>query len=140
MNLTTERLLLKPVRHADAAEVERVIFENPEIVKGLAHDGSDPEVRRVHSRNWSGFGPDGDATRWRECGTGLYVINDRSGTLAPANRFLGITGFYLEPQDGRWGGELFYALDSEFHGRGVMSEACVAVMDRFRSIPNAGSL
>ena len=140
MDLTTDRLLLKPVRHADAAVIERVIFENPEIVKGLAHDGSDPDVRRTHSRNWSGFGPDGDATRWRECETGLYVIRDRSGTLAPPEQFLGITGFYLEKRDGRWGGELFYALDTDFHGRGVTSEACAAVMDRFGSIPNAGSL
>ena len=140
VDLTTDRLLLRPVRHADAAVIERVIFENPEIVKGLAHDGSDPEVRRKHSRNWSGFGPDGDPDRWRACETGLYVITDRSGTLAPAEQFLGITGFYLEPQHARWGGELFYALDTAFHRQGIMSEACAAVMDRFRSMPNAGSI
>jgi RimJ/RimL family protein N-acetyltransferase len=140
MELSTDRLLLRPIRHADADDVERVIFENPEIVKALAHDGSDPEVRRTHARNWSSFGPDGDPKRWRECKTGLYVISDRSGRLAPPDQFLGITGFYLEKQDGRWGGELFYALDTKFHGQGLMSEACAAVMKRFRSMPNAGSL
>jgi len=51
-----------------------------------------------------------------------------------------VTGFYLENHDGRWGGELFYALGSAFHGRGVMGEACAAVMARFRSLPDAGSL
>lgn len=140
MNLTTERLLLEPIRHADAATVEKLIFEDPEIVKGLAHDGSDPEVRRFHSRNWSGFGPDGDIAMWRECGIGLYVITDRSDTLAPSSRFLGITGVYLERQNGNWGGELFYALAAGFHGQRIMSEACAAVMERFRSIPDAGSL
>ena len=83
MELLTDRLLLKPIRHADANAVERIIFENPEIVTCLAHDAYDPEVRRSHSRNWSGFGPDGDPARWRECGTGHYVINEGSGTLAP---------------------------------------------------------
>ena len=140
MQLTTDRLLLRPIRHADAMAVEQVIFEDPEVVKGLAHDGSDPEVRRTHSRNWSGFGPDGDAAKWQACETGLYVISDRSGSLAPPEQFLGVTGFYLENQDGRWGGELFYALGSEFHGQGIMSEACAAVMARFRALPNAGSL
>ena len=140
MDLHTERLLLKPIRHDDADTVERVIFENPEIVRNLAHDGSDPEVRRSHSRNWSGFGPDGDPDRWRECGTGLYVVTDSGGKLAPPSQFLGVCGFYLEKQDGHWGGELFYALDTGFHGQGIMSEACAAVMERFRSIPNAGSL
>jgi RimJ/RimL family protein N-acetyltransferase len=140
MDLHTDRLLLQPLRHSDADTIERVIFENPEIVKGLAHDGSDPKVRRFHSRNWSGFGPDGDPVRWRECGTGLYAITDRSGSLAPPSQFLGIAGLYLEKQNGRWDGELFYALDTAFHGRRIVSEACAAVMERFRSVPTAGSV
>ena len=140
MDLLTERLLLRPIRHSDAKTVERAIFEDPEVVKGLAHDGSDPEVREFHSRNWSGFGPDGDRAMWRECGIGLYVISDRSETLAPPSQFLGIAGVYLEEQHGKWGGELFYALASEFHGQRVMSEACAAVVERFRSIADAGSL
>jgi len=140
VELQTDRLLLRPIRHTDAADVERFVFEDPEVVKGLAHDGSDPEVRRSHSRNWSGFGPDGDIDKWNECETGLYVINDRSGSIAPADRFLGVTGFYLEKENGLWGGELFYALATGFHGRGIMSEACAAAMARFRSLPDAGSL
>lgn len=140
MQLMTDRLLLRPIRHADASAVERVIFEDPEVVKGLAHDGSDPRVRRTHARNWSGFGPDGDSEKWQACETGLYVITDRSGSLAPADEFLGVTGFYLEQENGRWGGELFYALASELNGRGIMSEACAAVMARFRALPRAGSL
>lgn len=138
MNLTTDRLLLRPVRRDDAGDIERVIFEDPEVVKGLAHDGTDPEVRHAHARNWSRFGSDGDS--WRECGSGLYVINDRSGNIAPPEQFLGVTGFYLEQQDGKWGGELFYALGSGFHRRGIMSEACAAVMSQFRSLPGAGSV
>jgi len=83
---------------------------------------------------------DGDPDRWQECGTGLYVITDRSGTLAPRSQFLGVAGFYLESQNDRWGGEPFYALDTAFHGRRTMSEACAALIERFRSVPAAGSL
>jgi len=140
MELTTDRLLLRPIRHTDADDVERVIFEDPEVVKGLAHDGSDPQVRRRHSRSWSGFGPDGDIGRWQACATGLYVITDRSGEIAPRGQFLGVTGFYLEKEHGRWDGELFYALGSAFHGHGIMSEACAAAMARFQSLPDAGAL
>lgn len=140
MNLSTERLLLRPVRHSDAADIERVIFKDPEVVKGLAHDGTDPEVRRTHARNWSGFGPDGSGEAWRQCETGLYAITDPGGTIAPAGQLLGVTGFYLEQNGGKWGGELFYALGSAFHGQGLMSEACAVVMARFRSLPNAGSV
>ena len=40
--IVTERLILRPIRHSDAPDLERVIFDDPEVVKGLAHDGSDP--------------------------------------------------------------------------------------------------
>ena len=74
--LTTNRLLLSPIRHKDAQDLERVIFEDPEVITGLAHDGSDPDVRRTHSANWSHFGPDGKQDFWEECKIGLYVISD----------------------------------------------------------------
>ena len=68
------------------------------------------------------------------------MITDSSASIAPAGHLLGVTGFYLEPGNGKWGGELFYALGSAFHGQGIMSEACAAVMARFRSLPDAGSV
>ncbi len=139
-DLTTDRLLLKPIRHKDAKYVERIIFEDPEVVKGLAHDGSDPNVRHTHSNNWSFFGPDGNNEFWEECKIGLYVITDRSGELAPSSEFMGVTGVYLEKEDEKWTGELFYALGTSYHGKGVMSEACDSVISHFRSIPNSDSL
>jgi RimJ/RimL family protein N-acetyltransferase len=117
-----------------------VIFEDPEVVKGLVHDGSDPEVRRRHAANWSSFGPDGNRDFWQECKTGLYVITDRSGTLAPPSEIMGVTGVYLEKENGKWAGELFYALGSQYHGKGVMSEACYPVVSHFRSVADADSL
>jgi RimJ/RimL family protein N-acetyltransferase len=140
IELTTNRLLLKPIRLTDAENIEKLIFEEPEIVKGLAHDGSDVAVRHLHSQNWSQFGPDGDAEKWQECEMGLYVITDRSGTLAGPSQFMGITGVYLEKENDRWTGELFYALGIEYHGKGVMGEACAPVVERFDSLPKANSL
>ena len=138
--LTTDRLLLRPICHKDAKDLERVIFEDPEVVKGLAHDGSDPDVRHTHSNNWSYFGPDGIHDFWEECKTGLYVISDRTGSLAPPSEFIGLTGTYLEKENGKWAGELFYALGSSHHGKGIMSEACDSVVTHFKALPNAGSL
>lgn len=138
--LITDRLLLKPIRHENAKDVERVIFDDPEVVKGLAHDGSDPNVRRTHSTEWSSFGPDGNKDFWEECKIGLYVITDRSGILAPLSEFMGVTGVYLEKKNEKWAGELFYALGSSYHGKGVMSEACSSVVSHFKSIAAADSL
>lgn len=138
--LITDRLLLRPIRHGDAKDVERVVFDDPEVVKGLAHDGSDPKVRRTHSANWSCFGPDGNKDFWEECKIGLYVINDRSGNLAPPSEFMGVTGVYLEKESEKWTGELFYALGSAYQGKGIMSEACDSVVSHFKSIPDADSL
>jgi RimJ/RimL family protein N-acetyltransferase len=138
--LTTDRLLLTPIRHANARDVERIIFEDPEVVKGLAHDGSDPGVRREHSDRWSSFGPDGNNDFWDECNIGLYVITDPAGKLASPSEFMGVTGVYLEKENEKWSGELFYALGSAFHGKGIMSEACAAVVSYFKSLPTAESL
>jgi len=138
--LITDRLLLSPIRHKDAKDLERVIFEDPEVVKGLAHDGSDPNVRQTHSSNWSYFGPDGKYDFWEECNIGLYAISDRTGSIASSDEFIGLTGVYLEKENEKWTGELFYALGSPFHGKGIMSEACESVVTYFKSVPNAGSL
>jgi len=105
------------------------------LVAAAAH----PDVRRRHAKNWSSFGPDGEREFWRACRTGLYVITDRSGELAPAGDFMGVCGVFLEPDGERWSGELFYALALPYHGRGVMREAAAAVISRFRSLPDAGS-
>lgn len=138
--LETERLLLRPVRHSDADDIERFIFSEPEIVKALAHDGSRVEKRRYHAREWSGFGPDGDHDFWDACHMGLYVIHDRSSSFADEDTFLGVCGVFLELEQGKWCGELFYALASAFHGKGIMSEAAAAVLQGFDRIPDAGYL
>ena len=140
IEIETERVLLVPVRHSDARDIERFIFAEPEIVKALAHDGSRAERRRYHAEQWSGFGPDGGHEFWAACQMGLYVIRDRSGSIATADTFLGVCGVFLELEQDKWCGELFYALASPFHGKGVMSEAAAAVLQHFDQLPNAGYL
>lgn len=138
--LETERLLLRPVRHSDAVDIETFIFSEPSIVKALAHDGSRASKRRYHAQQWSGFGPDGDHDFWDACDMGLYVIHDRSGSIAGKHDFLGVCGVFLEREDNRWCGELFYALAIPYQGRGIMSEAAAAVLRRFDQLPEAGYL
>jgi len=138
--LKTDRLYLRPIVKDDARDLEQIIFEDPQVVKGLAHDGSDPEVRRAFSESWSTFGPDGNFEFWQECKIGLYVITDPSGHLAPKNQFMGISGVFLEREHSKWNGEFFYALGSAFHGKGIMSEACHSVINCFKSVADAGSL
>jgi hypothetical protein len=53
---------------------------------------------------------------------------------------MGVTGVYLEKENDKWSGELFYALGSAFHGKGIMSEACDSVVSYFKSLPAADSL
>ena len=138
--LETERLLLRPVCHSDAADLERFIFSEPEIVKALAHNGASAERRHYHASEWSGFGPDGNHDFWEACKMGLYVIHDRSGSIASPDRFLGVCGVFLEREENHWCGELFYALARPFHGKGIMSEAAIAVLRRFDQIDDAGYL
>ncbi len=140
LEIETERLLLRPVRFADAADIEQYIFAEPDIVKALAHDGSKAEKRRYHAEQWSGFGPDGNHDFWDACQMGLYVIHDRSASLADADTFLGVCGVFLEREQNKWCGELFYALALPFHGKGIMTEAAVAVLRRFDQLPDAGYL
>lgn len=138
--LETERFNLRPIRHEDIDDVIQVLSSDPEVVKGLAHDGSDPVARREHAEGWIQYGPDGNAAMWRDCGLALFVITDRTATYAPQGEFMGVCGVTIERDGGKWHGELIYALGSRYHGHGIISEAASAVVARFRSQPDAGSL
>ncbi len=138
--LTTSRLVLRPIHRNDASDVEKFIFSDPEVVKCLVHDGSDPNVRRQSAETWCSFGPDGKWEFWEECKAGLFVINDRSGSLALPDEFLGVIGVYSEKKNEKWMGEMFYALRSSHHGKGIMSEAGEAMVSYIRSIPKIESL
>lgn len=138
--LETERLNLRPIHREDIDDVVRILFSDPEVVKGLAHDGSDPVACKEHAEGWTQYGPDGNAAMWRDCGLALFVITDKTGSYAPPGEFMGVCGVTIERVGGRWHGELLYALGSRYHGHGIIGEAASAVVERFTNQPDAGSL
>ena len=127
---------------ADVPAVERVIFSDPAVAKGLAHDISLETNRRRFAEEWcNDLGLDGDTRVWSEGGLAGYAILPADQNTFGANGLLGVTGFYgMEKKDALWTGEIFYALGSSYHGKGIMTEACQAVMDEYQRLPDAGDL
>ncbi len=138
--IETRRLTLRLIRRDDAPDVVRTVFEEPETTAMLAHDGSTAEARRAAAERWCGLGPDGGHAPAATLGLGLFAILDRGGALERDGAFLGVAGLALAQTEGRWGGELFYALARAHHGKGVMREACAAILARFDATPGAGEL
>ena len=64
---------------------------------------------------------------------GLFALIPKDGGGALA----GVCGFYMERNERqRWRGEYFYALGSQWHGNGLMSEATDAVKEELRLLPD----
>jgi RimJ/RimL family protein N-acetyltransferase len=138
--ILTPRLRLVPVDEADEPEMTAAIFADPEVVKGLAHDGSTAAAQREASLRWCRRGPAGLWAQWEGTGMGLYAVRDRAGLVAAQGTFLGVAGLAMEEAGERWDAELFYAYGRAFHGRGVGSEAAQAVTKRFAGHPLCGAL
>ena len=142
MELKTRRLKLRPLQMADAAEICDLIFSDPEVAKGLAHDISDPAARMPFAEGWcKDLGIDGETQIWADGGLGGFAITANSDEVGIKNQFLGLVGIYsADNSSGQWNGELFYALGQAFHGRRIMSEACAAVRDAFCGLSRPGDL
>ncbi|MDF2233303.1 GNAT family protein [Albimonas sp. CAU 1670] len=142
--LTTDRLVLRPLRRADASALRAAVFADGEVATMLFHDCSTPELQRHWAEDWcEGLGEDGDrgAAIWTAGGLGAYAVEGRAESDPALAGFLGVVGFYgAAPAGGGWGGEVFYALDRRAHGRGVMSEAATAALAAFRALPGPLSL
>ena len=128
MEIGTARLLLRPLSMADAPVIRDVIFSDPEVAKGLAHDISDPGARLGFAEAWCrDLGVDGGGTAWADGGIGAFAIMGRTAELGAG--LLGLIGFFgAAPSDPDPQDELFYALGRRHHGKRVMSEAGAAVM------------
>ena len=77
IELTTERLQLRPLVMADAPRLQDQIFNDAEVVKWLAHNISTPGNSEVFARgccNTPGF--DGDKTLWSRGGFGALAITE----------------------------------------------------------------
>ncbi len=136
MHLETATSALRPITSSDTHAIAEVVFSDPDVVCMLAHNTKDPQDALEEARRWTAImGLDGDGGIWDEGGMGLFAIlpKDRGDRLA------GVAGFYMERSEkGLWNGEYFYALGSEWHGQGLMSEIADLFARRLKAMDNLG--
>ncbi len=142
MEIATERLILRPLQMSDATAIRDLIFSDPEVAKGLAHDISRPSARMAFAEDWCrDVGIDGGNQVWSQGGMGGFAITAKPDNHDAFDGLLGVAGVYgSEQRDGRWNGEIFYALGRAFHGKRIMTEACAAIRTAFAALPGPGDL
>ncbi|AXI54912.1 hypothetical protein C1J05_10760 [Sulfitobacter sp. JL08] len=135
MIIETDRLILQPVTKQDTHGIAQVVFSDPNVVGMLAHDIRTPESALAEAERWTSImGSDGDGGIWDDGGMGLFSVVPKSDQA-----LAGVTGFYMERNEHQcWNGEYFYALGTQWHGRGLMSEAADALGERLRSLDDLG--
>ncbi|PUB13096.1 GNAT family N-acetyltransferase [Yoonia sediminilitoris] len=135
MIIETDRLILRPVTKQDTHGIAQVVFSDPNVVGMLAHDIRTAESAITEAERWTSImGIDGDGGIWDDGGMGLFSV-----VLKSDQALAGVAGFYMERNEHqRWNGEYFYALGTQWHGRGLMSEAADALGERLRSLDDLG--
>ncbi|HEX7280357.1 MAG TPA: GNAT family N-acetyltransferase [Solirubrobacterales bacterium] len=111
ISIETERLLLRPVAHADLDEIAR-LHEDPEVARFMGSP----------DREWLEGWVAGSDREWAELGYGRMVILDPAG-----GSFLGRTGLKRWPQFEET--EVGWALRPEARGQGIATEAARAVLE-----------
>lgn len=108
--IETERLLLRPVAKGDLDEVVR-LHEDPEVARFMG----------TPDRDWLEEWVEGSDGEWAELGYGRMALLDRV-----TGEFLGRTGLKRWPQFEET--EVGWALRPEARGRGLATEAALAVL------------
>jgi RimJ/RimL family protein N-acetyltransferase len=136
MLIDTRRLRIRPVVADDTPAIAKVIFSDPNVVGMLAHNTRDPADAYREAERWTKvMGADGDGGIWDDGGLGLFAMVPKGAD----ERLAGIAGFYMERNaNGRWNGEYFYGLGTDWHGKGLMSEVADAFGEILRSLPDLG--
>ncbi len=136
MHLETARSALRPITSSDTDAIAEVVFSDPDVVCMLAHNTKNPQEALEEARRWTTImGLDGDGGIWEEGGMGLFAILPKDSD----SRLAGVAGFYMErSEQGLWNGEYFYALGSEWHGQGLMSEIADLFAKRLKAMDDLG--
>jgi RimJ/RimL family protein N-acetyltransferase len=136
MIIETQRLVLRPVSADDTQEIAQVVFSDPNVVRMLAHNTSDPKAVQLAAKRWTKImGIDGDGGIWDDGGLGLFAVVPKEAN----GRLAGVAGFFMERNSSNmWVGEYFYALGSAWHGKGLMGEVADSLGEKLRGLPDLG--
>ena len=143
MILSTPRLRLRPLLRADIPAMTARIFADWEVMSGLFHDVSTPALQAEWGRRWcEAYAQDGTlggADTWAMGVPAAFAIEagpalkDAAPNLPKG--FLGMVGFdHITRNEEGLSAEIFYALASPAHGRGLMSEAAAAALDTLKGV------
>lgn len=122
--IETERLRLRPMREDDL-DALLGIFADPRVMAAFASEPFD----RGQMQGWL----DRNLRHQEQYGFGLFAVIDKAdGTL------IGDCGLEVVDIDGRREAELGYDFRSAYWGRGLATEAAVAVRDHAFEVPCRG--
>jgi RimJ/RimL family protein N-acetyltransferase len=120
MQITTPRLILRPLTDADTEALARMVFSDKVVMSTMQQDTRTQDAARKWAQLWIAQGGQSAGHVWGDNGIGVFAISPR---LAP-EVVIGSAGFIMKRgQDGLWKGQFVFALGSAFHDRGVMREA-----------------
>lgn len=131
--ILTPRLRLDPLGPGDIEALAQTVFSDPEVVRNLAHDMRAPDAPRREAARWACGAQSPFIPVWDGGGLGPFALRSRDPRLAEPGAFLGVSGFYLPREDGRLSGEFFHALGHAYHGKGIATEAGLAVVAAARA-------
>ncbi|HVX31571.1 MAG TPA: GNAT family N-acetyltransferase [Solirubrobacterales bacterium] len=115
---TTERLVLRPPRPADAPAY-RALLMHPTIGESLRPPPLAPFVP-ADGDAWL----DADARHWERFGFGPWAVVERAG-----GAYLGRVGLRWSEIGDRAGIEVLWSIDPARHGEGFAAEAAAAALD-----------
>lgn len=111
------RLIYEQFQASDAPSLAALLAD-PSLTRNITANGASEEscLAFAHKRiNWHN-------STWEDRGYGVWALRARGSRLAPRERLLGWCGFV--PADGDDPDpEILYAIDGDFRGQGIASEA-----------------
>jgi len=133
--ITTPRLLLKPIQDEDAPALAEIVFSDPEVMSTMYMDTSAQGSAMKWAKLWINAAGESARHIWEDGGMGLFGIFPK----AAPDFLIGVAGFFMERgRDHRWKGQFIFSLGSAFHDRGIMGEVADALRPRLYVLNDLG--
>jgi len=111
--IETERLLLRPLEHADLEPLWRI--HGDEQAMRFTFSPDSPEASEQNLRAYAAL-------------SGTHGFAPWTALLRASGRVVGWGGLNVDPHAPGWGVEVSYFFDPAFHGRGLASELVAAAL------------